>query len=502
MRAQVADSLADAAKTHVTHPFGASTTSRTSLEEISQDETFNRRLTGARARLSEIATALQTSTTGSEKNRPRTGEELRWAVYNEVKGQRFERTDEEWAPFLRSPARRLEQLLVWPESTPLPRWRLIEAWTVAAHGPYMAVAGGFRLAFWSEDARHHGPRLDRALARYARYADARPAGFPAAPVAAFARFLAEHTPRQDGPEHGMAYDVQRFNELTKQMSAYAHYTRDGHLQLAAARARRRDRARQLAEQLNNQLRLRFRTGDDRPGGRLRLASELLDSDYPAHQAAGKAIYATAKRAERLVERDERLRAGQHPGQRGRPLPRRLHLRRAVGPRDATGTVDGELVVLPAPHASRLLQRLLGELDADLLVLEQLPERVTELGGVVKQARPGVRLAGEAFESPLRDPRGLPRRQAQMRDGRRAGEIRQIARDQRDRAALQHAAEDHHVAARVLDRRRAPLRPLVRAHHKTVQLEPHRSQSSPPAATPRAGTAWSPPARGPGTSCGR
>ena len=33
-----------------------------------------------------------------------------------------------------------------------------------------------------------------------------------------------HTPRQDGPEHGMAYDVQRFNELTKQMSAYAHYS--------------------------------------------------------------------------------------------------------------------------------------------------------------------------------------------------------------------------------------------------------------------------------------
>ena len=111
----------------------------------------------------------------------------------------------------------------------------------------------------------------------------------------------------------MAYDVARFNELTKQMSAYAHYTRDRHLQLAAARARRRDRARQLAEQLNSRLRLRFRTGDDSPGGRLRLASELLDSDYPAHQTAGKAIYAAAKRAERLVERDERLRAGQHPG---------------------------------------------------------------------------------------------------------------------------------------------------------------------------------------------
>jgi hypothetical protein len=156
-------------------------------------------------------------------------------------------------------------------------------------------------------------RLDRSLARYARYADARPAGFPATAVAAFAQFLAEHTPRQNGPEHGMAYDVQRFNELTKQMSAYAHYTRDRHLQLAAASAHRRERARQLAEQLNSQLQLRFRTGADSSGGRLRVASELLDSDYAAHRDAGRKLYAAAKRAERLAERDERLRAGQHPG---------------------------------------------------------------------------------------------------------------------------------------------------------------------------------------------
>jgi hypothetical protein len=313
VRAQVAESLADAAKTHLTHPFGASTTSRTFLEEIPQDETFNRRLTSARTPISATANAPQTSTTSSEETRPQTGEELRWVVYNEVKAHRFERTDEEWASVLRSPKRRLEQLLAWPDSTRLPRWRLIEAWTVAAHGPYMAVAGGFRLAFWSENAPHHGPRLDRALARYTRYADTRPDGFPAAPVAAFARFLAEHTPGQNGPEHGMAYDVQRFNELTKQMSAYAHYTRDRHLQLTAKRARRRQRALKLAEQLNNQLRLQFRTGDDSGGGRLRVASELLDSDYAAHQAAGRQLYAQAKRAERLLERDERLRAGQHPG---------------------------------------------------------------------------------------------------------------------------------------------------------------------------------------------
>jgi hypothetical protein len=271
-------------------------------------------MTGARAPISAITSATQTSTTGSEKDEPGSGEELRWAVYDEVKGRRFQRTDEQWAPLLRSPARRLEQLLGWPESTSCPRWRLIEAWTVAAHGPYMALAGGFRLAFWSDHAEHHGPRLKRALARYTRYAHARPAGFPATAVAAFAHFLAHHTPRQDGPPlHGMAYDVQRFNELTKQMSAYAHYTRERHLQLAAARARRRQRARELAEQLNTRLQLRFRTDADGPGGRLRVASELLDSDYPAHQAAGRTLYAAAQQAQRLAERDQRLRAGQHPG---------------------------------------------------------------------------------------------------------------------------------------------------------------------------------------------
>jgi hypothetical protein len=39
----------------------------------------------------------------------------------------------------------------------------------------------------------------------------------------------------------MAYDVQRFNELTKQMSAYAHYTRPDHVERVAARAERRAR---------------------------------------------------------------------------------------------------------------------------------------------------------------------------------------------------------------------------------------------------------------------
>ena len=311
VRARAAESLQLTAKTHMTHPFGASPTARTTPEQISHDQTADRGLTSARAQLCDSAPAAYTPTPGTEENQARSGEEIRWAVYHEVSGCRFDRAEEEWEPFLRSPAQRLEQLLAWPQSMPVARWRLIEAWTIAAHGPHMAVAGGFRLAFWSEHAEHHGPRLDRALARYDRYTDARPTGFPAGAVAGFAWFLAQHTPRQDGPEHGMAYDVQRFNELTKQMSAYAHYTRDHHLKLAAGRAQRRARARALAEQLNT--RLRFRIAAQSPAGRLRVASELLDSDHPAHQTAGRALYAAAQRAQRLAERDQRLRAGQHPG---------------------------------------------------------------------------------------------------------------------------------------------------------------------------------------------
>jgi len=176
----------------------------------------------------------------------------------------------------------------------------------------MAAAGGFRLAFWREDSEHHGPRLDRALARYRRYAAVRPTGFPAGAVAAFAHFLAEHTARQaDGPEHGMAYDVQLFNELTKQMSAYAHYTRPDHLRLAGGRADRRERARRLAEEIN--ARLGFRLAGPGPGAGLRVAHELLESDYEPHRRAGRRLYAAAERDARVEERDRRLRAGQHPG---------------------------------------------------------------------------------------------------------------------------------------------------------------------------------------------
>jgi hypothetical protein len=129
--------------------------------------------------------------------------DLCWTVYEEIKERRFAYADDEWTARLRRPAHRVAELQAWSSERSTPeRWRLIEAWTIAGHGPYMGLAGGFRLAFWAEDAPHHGPRLDRALARYERFGDARPPGWPRGAVAGFATFLTAATSPQHGPEHG------------------------------------------------------------------------------------------------------------------------------------------------------------------------------------------------------------------------------------------------------------------------------------------------------------
>ena len=308
VRAMVAQSLADAALQHQTHPFGASTTSRRSLERSEHHKRELRGNTGAYGPVNLIATALPANGKGTKRGQAPAGEELRWTVYREIMAQRFAREEDEWMPAVAAMRRRVAELGEWPEGRPCPRWRLIEAWALAAHGPVMAAAGGARLALWREDRDHHGARLDRALARYRRHAAARPPGWPTAPLAAFARFLAEVVRPLEGPEHGMAYDVQRFNELTKQMSAYAHVTRAEHAARAAARARRRAELRALAEQTN--LRLRFRVEG---ASRVQLARDLLDSDHPGHQAAGRRLYAAAEREAAWERCEQRVAASQDPG---------------------------------------------------------------------------------------------------------------------------------------------------------------------------------------------
>ncbi|MHB1836654.1 MAG: hypothetical protein ACYCXW_17030, partial [Solirubrobacteraceae bacterium] len=41
--------------------------------------------------------------------------------------------------------------------------------------------------------------------------------------------------------------------------------------------------------------------------------DLLDSEHPAHQAAGRRLYAAAERDTAMQLRDQRVTAGQNPG---------------------------------------------------------------------------------------------------------------------------------------------------------------------------------------------
>jgi hypothetical protein len=307
VRELLARSLADAASEHLTHPSGAATTCRRSPEADTALPTLVRRHERARSRVPHTILTAEAHNNRAPNETPRSREDQRWAVYREVSAVRWSRSQADWQPATAALARRVAELQTWPEPRTCPRWRVVEAWALAVHGPWLAVAGAARLALWSEQRPHHGARLDRALERYRRFVHVRPPGFPTGPVAALAHFFAHHTTAQDGAERGMAYDVQRFNELTKQMSAYAHITAPENAARAAARVRRRATARAIAEQTN--LRVRFRL--DR-SSQLRTARELLDSPHPAHRAAGRQLAAGAQRAADARKRDARVLAGRDP----------------------------------------------------------------------------------------------------------------------------------------------------------------------------------------------
>lgn len=304
-------SLSDAASEHLTHPCGAATTWRRSPETFEAPDTWSRGHARARTRVPTTIPADEAHNDRAPNQPAPSGEEQRWAIYQQVVAVRWSRSESEWQPATAAAGRRVLELQAWPEERFCPRWRLIEAWALAVHGPWMAVAGGTRLALWSEPRDHHGARLDRALARYERFAHARPPGFPSGAVAALAHFFAEHTPPQPGAQRGMAYDVQRFSQLTKQMSAYAHITAPENATRAAARARRRQAAARVAEQTNTRLDFRL-AAPASPQARLQIARELLDSDYAPHRRAGRTIYAAAQRHVDAQRRDQLVDAGRDP----------------------------------------------------------------------------------------------------------------------------------------------------------------------------------------------
>jgi hypothetical protein len=369
IRELIARSLHDAAGDHRTHPSGASATRRVKSSDQSSPSSLNRGLTrahpGIKAAQSHLTIDLQAGSGSVERprwvrtprgtrspaerdmalppdpsatsissrhvargldsrkirvfgpgrpvERARTPDDdrddLRWHVYHDIEATAAAIDPVAVRHLAAAAARRRTTLLTWDSPTPPPRWWLIELWTHTAHGPELAAGGGFRLAFWSETRQHHGPRLDRALRRYQRSERGRPYDWPANPVAAFARFICDHVDRQPRPTQGLAYDIARFNEWTKQQSAYAHYQRPEHLRHSAVRAKRRHRAQLALETVHQQL----AGADLSPAADIKSARQLLNSPTQTDQELGRRLYARTQRAADLQQRDELLADGHHPG---------------------------------------------------------------------------------------------------------------------------------------------------------------------------------------------
>jgi hypothetical protein len=236
----------------------------------------------------------------------------RWEVYHEVLADRGSQTAGEVEHRLRAQTRRREQLLAWAADELPDLWWFAELFVAITYEPSLAaLPAGFRLAFLNNDRER--ATLANAARCYARAAAAGvlPQGFPANPVAGLAHWLIQHTRRQtDGPQRGLAADLEHFARFTRQARAYAKWTRANHAHHAAARARRRQDVAMVAAQINHKLAFRLQLGAD---AKLKRARDLLDSDYPAHQAAGRALYAAVDGEQRPAARDAALITGQHPG---------------------------------------------------------------------------------------------------------------------------------------------------------------------------------------------
>ena len=181
----------------------------------------------------------------------------------------------------------------------------------SAHGPRRR----FRLAFWSEQAEHHGPRLQRALDALPAVLRRAPAGVAGEPRrgARTVPVRARAPPGRPRARDGL--DIARFNELTKQMSAYAHYQRgQEHLELTAKRAARRApgtrarRATQPAAALPpRRARARSAAADRTAAAGLRAPGTPGRRAHAVRQCRNEQL--------RLEQRDERLLAGRPPATR-------------------------------------------------------------------------------------------------------------------------------------------------------------------------------------------
>lgn len=341
-RAAIHESLASATvdgetKTHLTHPFGVETTSRSKNQSLSKDEACISTFTRARAqsapalpptasrfttsfqeqeglaaadrsrpahpgddtsRPDDQATADDTSLTPAPPRSRLQLDDQVWAIAHKAITRWRDRPPGEWRPLVDAIEARTVELEEWASGRSWPRWRLLEAWTTIAWGVEYAAAGAAsRLAMWSPQHPNHGPRLARAIERYERHRQHRPPGWPDSGISGLIHLLRSQHPEPGLQPRCLAYDVQAFNRWTKGLAAYAktHDSQQWADRAQARATRRAGPALRAASEINRRLPER---------AWLKPAGELIALPYPA---AG-----TQRKSRRLADRDRRLLAGQVP----------------------------------------------------------------------------------------------------------------------------------------------------------------------------------------------
>jgi hypothetical protein len=126
----------------------------------------------------------------------------------------------------------------WSLGRGWPAGRLREAWVVARFGARAAAEGGSGAAGPLSD--EHFGRLRRAVARYERYGEARPDGFPAGGLAALLYLGAAEDCQGCGPRpRTIAYAAGALDQLSRRMRAHATATSEARVHAAARRAWKR-----------------------------------------------------------------------------------------------------------------------------------------------------------------------------------------------------------------------------------------------------------------------
>ena len=261
----------------------------------------------APARLAGLQALLGRRWIGRDTSTP---DGLRWQVYDEVLADRPRQTASDHARFVPQLRRETAALLRWKDDELPDVRRFARPFVALTYGDatLAVLPKAFRLGFVSRQRDNAALAGACAAYRRARAGDALPAGFPVNPVAGFTYWLIHHARRQEGPSHGLAAELSRFDAFARAACRYEKASHPDYLSRGAEKAARRQVIAQLAETVNR--RLGFRRD---AGAALRAAQQLLASDYAPHQAAGRRLLAAEERRDRLAERDQRFLRRQHPG---------------------------------------------------------------------------------------------------------------------------------------------------------------------------------------------